>query len=345
MKKFTILSLSLLLSASISFGQRISEMIADGVPSSVPFAAFNPTTNNASRPGDGQIIFPPNTNLSNLNVTLNAGTDASVTEPNPLPIDWSTTVSGVKITKNEAPNDWALYDITAKVIKPAALPMEIATANSSFDSNSWTTATIGWAGACIDKNQSVIRFGSAKRSFMLAFTDVPAMLKYSIKFLNPVWDAANVFDVDGSADGINWTSIKQYNAETAMPTSTTPAGEVEIELAVNENYRFIRWIYTTRNSTNVALEGITVTKGVASSVGSIYSSKIGAFLAHGNNTLMLKDNSMVSELSLYNISGALIYNNKYPQQSNAIPQLTKGIYLLKMKLTNGTVVSEKLMKQ
>ena len=57
-------------SISYSFSQRITQMTIEGKPSSVPFAAFNPTNNSTTVKGDGQIVFPPGTDLSNVNVTF-----------------------------------------------------------------------------------------------------------------------------------------------------------------------------------------------------------------------------------------------------------------------------------
>ena len=58
--------------------------------------------------------------------------------------------------------------------------------------------------------------------------------------------------MDASVDGVNWTSIKQYNATDAMPISSPPVvAKIKLD---NEGYRFIRWIYTTRKSGNVSLK-------------------------------------------------------------------------------------------
>ncbi len=341
MKKLVLL-LIVCVSASYSFSQRISQMTIEGKPSSVPFAAFNPTNNSTTTVGDGQIIYPPATDLSNVNVTLNVGTAATITEPTPFPTNWTSTVTGIKVVDNADANKWALYNITAKVIKPATLPLEIKTGAGNFDSNSWTTETIGWAAAAIDKNRDLVRFGSANRSFMIAFSDAPDSLYYTIKFLATPWDTGNVFDVDGSVDGVNWTSIRQYNATEAMPLSS-PTVVTEIKLD-NANYRFIRWIYTTRKSGNVSVENILVTKAdAASSVNDIYKKQIGAYIS--GNELILKDNSMVSELSVYNTAGVLLKSQVSPQQTTTLSNLAQGVYIVKMKLDNGAVVADKLIKK
>lgn len=344
MKKLVLL-LIVCLSASYSFSQRISQMTVEGKPSSVPFAAFNPTNNSTTVPGDGQIVFPAGTDLSNVNVTLNVGTAASITEPNPLPTNWTSTVSGIKVVDNADPNKWALYNITTKVIKPGTLPLEIPTDAGAFDSDSWTTATVGWAAARIDKGRELIRFGAANSSFVVAFDSAPDSLFYLIKSLGTWEGSNNVFDVDGSVDGITWTSIYKYNATNIMPPTSPPT---IAKLELDQSYRYIRWVYTTRNAApgnfNVSLENIKVTKFEAtSSVQDVYRQQIGAYIS--GNELILKDNSMVSELSVYNTAGVLLASRIAPQQTIALSNLAQGIYIVKMKLQNGVVVADKLIKR
>ena len=339
MKKITLLLLFIVATVSLS-AQRISALTIEGLPSCVPFAAFNPTNNSETVLGDGQIIYPDGTDLSNVNVSLNVGTDSYVESPNPLPTDWSSTISGIKVTKNDL-SSWAKYNVTLKKIKPAALPLEIKTGTGNFDSNSWTTSTVGWAGACIDKNQTLIRLGSAKRSFMVAFSNAPDSLIYTIKYLSSPWSTSNVFDVDGSVDGINWTSIVQYNATNAMPL-TSPA--VVTRLKISSEYRFIRWIYTTRVATaNVSLENILVTKDTSTSVLTPMEQGVRIFSA-GNNLLRLENADQVKSLKIYHVSGALVHDEKHPSADINIYSLVPGVYIGEISLKSGNVITTKFFK-
>lgn len=339
MKKITLLLLFIVATVSLS-AQRISALTIEGLPSCVPFAAFNPTNNSETVLGDGQIVYPDGTDFSNVNVSLNVGTDSYVESPNPLPTDWSSTISGIKVTKNDL-SSWAKYNVTLKKIKPAALPLEIKTGTGNFDSNSWTTSTVGWAGACIDKNQTLIRLGSAKRSFMVAFSNAPDSLIYTIKYLSSPWSTSNVFDVDGSVDGINWTSIVQYNATNAMPL-TSPA--VVTRLKISSEYRFIRWIYTTRVATaNVSLENILVTKDTSTSVLTPMEQGVRIFNA-GNNLLRLENADQVKSLKIYHVSGALVHDEKHPSADINIYSLVPGVYIGEISLKSGNVITTKFFK-
>lgn len=339
MKKLTLFLMLMVVTNSIS-AQRISSLTIDGIPSSVPFAAFNPTNNSETVLGDGQIIYPDGTDLSNVNVALNVGTDAFVESPNPLPTDWSSTVTGIKITKTDL-SAWAKYSIVLKKIKPASLPLEIKTGTGNFDSNSWTTSTAGWAGACIDKSQTLIRLGSAKRSFMVAFNSAPDSLIYTIKYLSSPWSTSNVFDVDGSADGVNWTSIMQYNATNAMPL-TSPA--VVTKLKISSQYRFIRWIYSTRVATaNVSLENIMVTKDTSTQV--LTARELGVRLYNaGGGKLRLENQEEVKSVRIYSISASLIHEEMNPASTISVNHLLTGIYLAEIRLRSGNVIKSKFIK-
>ncbi|MEA4985501.1 hypothetical protein SDC9_36646 [bioreactor metagenome] len=346
MKKTTLL-LAVLAFTMLSHAQRISELTVEGITSLVPFAAFNPTNYDSSKPtqvpvpGTGEIIYPDGTDLSNVNVSLNVGTDSYIETPNPLPTDWSSTVSGIRVTKTASPPViWGEYNITLKKIKPAALPLEIKTGTGNFDSNSWTTSTLGWAGACIDKNQTLIRFGSVKRSFVVAFTDAPDSLYYTIKYLTTSFptDGTVVFDVDGSADGINWTSINQYNATNPMPLSS-PA--VKAELKIAPQYRYIRWIFTKRGSTNVSLENILVTKDSTTGNATHLANSVKLYPV-GSKALQLESSEDVKSLRLYNITGTMVLEKMNPGSEISVNDLIPGIYIGEVRLKNGNVISKKI---
>lgn len=350
MKKLFLL-LSVCAGVSHLYSQRISQMTVEGKPSSVPFAAFNPTNNSTTKVGDGQIVFPVGTDLSNVSVTLNVGEAATVAEPNPLPTDWTQPVTGIKVVDTATPTKWALYNITAKVLKAAPLPLEIKTGEGNFDSNGWTPETVGWAGAAIDKGQHVIRFGSANRSFVVAFDTAPDSLFYTIKALG-AWDGSgNVFDVDGSEDGIHWTSIVQYNATNIMPPSS-PAEEAKIELK-DPKFRYIRWIYSTRNGKdhlpkpgnfNVALENIRITRPVTNSLDNEgYKRRIGAHICN-DGRLVLLDNSEVAELALYSTTGVRLLWGE-ARQAMPLGEIPAGVYIVRMKLHNGNTVVDRLCKR
>ncbi len=319
---------------------RIHNVTVAGKTPSVPFARFLPTNNSETAIGHVQMIFPAVTDLSNVNVTLSV-TSGSVVEPDPLPTDWSSTVTGIKVTNVDGVT-WAKHKITLKVLNPAPLPLEIETGpNSVFWSSDWTPATSGWAAACIDNNSEYIRFGgSGKASFVVAFTDIPDSLIYTLKVLHTEWNPNNIFDVDGSADGINWTSIKRYDATVAMPIAS-PTIIVRLEIA--PEYRYVRWHYTHRAASNVLLENILVTKGVAET-GILLPVDHKVKLFNTGNVLQLVNTDQVSRLRVYSVTGSLVMDIPNPSSTINTESLNKGIYISELRLKDNSVFSARFMK-
>jgi len=338
MKKITLTLLAASFLCGSVIGQRISTMTIAGQTSLVPFAAFNPT-NNSETAGDGQIVYPATADLSNVGVTLNFGTEATLDAPVTLPTDWTSTVTGIKLTSTVSPFNWAKYNITVKKIIPATLPLQIKTGTGNFDSNSWTNQTVGWAGACISVGQTNIQFGSANRSFVVAFTDSPDELIYTIKALN--WTTSvNVFDVEGSADGVKWETIVKYDGTTTIEATT--AAKIKLDPAI----RYIRWIYSARGAkVNVSLENITVTKSTASSTFTPEELLVKVFVRPESNEIQLNGSDLVSDISLYDLTGNLLFSQKNPGASVSIPTLRAGIYVSKLTLTSGKNFSTKIAKK
>ncbi len=345
MKKNVLLFILLLSSSFLLKAQRIIDMTIEGVPSCVPFAAFNPTNNSTTAIGDGQIVYPAGTDLSNVTVTLTTGADVIIEEPVPLPTNWTSTVTGIKVVSTST-GSWALYNITAKIINPAPLPIEIKTGTTgNFNSSSWTPSTLGWAAACIDKDKNTIRFGSLKRSFVVAFTDQPDSLYFTPKFSGTDWETNTyVFDVDGSPDGVNWTSIVQYNKENPMPGTV-------VGKKLDKNYRYIRWIYTTRGgSGNVTVDNVKVTKDLSNSIKDVYTDEFKEIVPalkanYVKNSLEFQHNELISKVSVLELNGCRLINMNGNITSLDVSNLISGMYLVNIQTTNGKSLTYRFVKE
>ena len=331
MKRITFL---FMMSMMVLFAQaqRISNLTIDGYTALTPFGAFNPSGNN---PGDGQIVYPNNVDLSNVNVTLTAG--SSVIEPDPLPTDWSSTVTGIVVSEGSKS---ATYDITIKKINPTNLPFEILTGAGKFDSNSWTSETVGWAGAAIDRNQNNIRFGSAGRSFVVAFNNAPDSLYYTIKYLATPYpaDGSVIFDVDESSDGLIWTSVHQYNAVNVMPLAS-PAVKADFKLL--NGTRYVRWTYTKRASANVALDYVLVTKDIGVSVNAIHKN---TKITYHNGVLNFNDIDGIAQVEIYDITGTKRFQTQSISKSMDVSSLQSGVFVGKITYADDVVRTVKFVK-
>jgi hypothetical protein len=64
-----------------------------------------------------------------------------------------------------------------------------------------------------------------------------------------------------------------------------------------------------------------------------------------NNALCKADNTPVTDLAMYDVSGKLVLSNQYVNANSIdVSALTKGAYILRYKNTNGQLMSEKIIR-
>ncbi len=90
-----------------------------------------------------------------------------------------------------------------------------------------------------------------------------------------------------------------------MPNSATPAAEAITKLRINPNYRYVRWVYTTKPAAgNVSLENIRVTKsayvytGVYGSSWNTLANWIGGMLPQDGANVTLSGGSLVLDQNI-----------------------------------------------
>lgn len=344
--------LSVFIVASLALNctaQRISSFsLYDNTTSStlvplVPFASFTPTNNSTTTPGDGQIVYLNTVNLTNANATIGCGTTASVVAPLPLPTDWSTTVSNIKIQDDgTVDTNWSLYNIVAKKITPASLPLTINT-GTNFNSANWTSESCpGWAAVCSDKTTTTyFKLGSAGRSLVLAFTNNPDTLKYTLNYSSGTWQGStNVFDVDGSVDGVSWTSIHRFDGTNYLNSTGTVYTE-----RINKSYRFVRFFFTTRNTCNAIVQTIYVSKNQDQTT-EVLSHKALNVQLYPNpvgEMLNISVDEDISEVKLYSNLGQLVLSSINNKQIN-VSQLPKGVYVASIKTAGSKTTSVRFVK-
>lgn len=100
-----------------------------------------------------------------------------------------------------------------------------------------------------------LKFSAANNALILHFNEQPGTLSYNIKGNS---FSGGVFEVQTSEDGENYTTLKSYNS---ISGSTT--GQNDVFDNLGENVRYIKWLYKTKSSGNVALGNIKLGKYVA----------------------------------------------------------------------------------
>ncbi len=115
-----------------------------------------------------------------------------------------------------------------------------------------TTAGLTQDGLGTDYNNSPkLKFDGTGDYLILKFNEAPGVLTFNIKGNS---FSGGTFKVQTSVDGVTYTDLKAYTE-----LGTTQSEEFN---NLNENVRYIKWIYTLKDEGNVALGNITLAKYV-----------------------------------------------------------------------------------
>ncbi|MBR3697944.1 MAG: chitobiase/beta-hexosaminidase C-terminal domain-containing protein [Bacteroidales bacterium] len=127
------------------------------------------------------------------------------------------------------------------VIDYAALPFDFV--GNEDPKPTGVTTTAGTYAA-----SPYLKFDATGKYLTLKLEETPLSLSYDIK-VNGTYGSESVFDVQTSADGQTWTSLVSY---------TTMSSDVQTVTHLNlpSSVRFIKWIYTNKDSGNVGLGNI-----------------------------------------------------------------------------------------
>lgn len=157
----------------------------------------------------------------------------------------------------------ATIEVTANAKDPN-IPADAAYLPFAYDSGSSNLPTgLTQNGLGSDYSSSPkLKFDGSGDYLILKLASAPYKLSYDIKGNSP---AKGLFEVQVSTNGENYTTINSYtekNNTTETETIKLPA-----------DTRFIKWVYTTKTSGNVALGNIKVSALPASDKFSISTSK------------------------------------------------------------------------
>ena len=133
------------------------------------------------------------------------------------------------------------------VIDYAELPFEW----SSFDE---TPTGITNNGVTIS---GYLKFDTSGDNIILKFNDRPGTLEFNVKGNSGSNGWAGTFKVQTSVDGVSYTDLATYD-----DLSTTEYQEESFD-NLNENVRYIKWVYTEKVSGNVAVNYISLAEYVA----------------------------------------------------------------------------------
>ena len=144
-----------------------------------------------------------------------------------LPTAWNFSVPGI----TTPPNGWTLMN---------TLPASTGGQTYAFG--------IGDALAC--------RFDAAGEYLTINFADKPGIMTYYVSPQNAGNTWTGQFDVQQSADGSNWTSLKTFTTWPSTVTNFTNGKQTELGLLSTS--RFVRFMLTTKTSGNFALDSVLI---------------------------------------------------------------------------------------
>lgn len=328
-----------------TFAQRISNFTLEGLNNLGHSAAFNPTNNDENKPGDLQIVFPQNADLSNANAVIESGT---ATVETPMPTDW-TQVQIIKLSQTDTTttvttNAW--YQITCKKIIPTILPFALATTVESNFAEQWTGTTEGWAGACLSKSQKNCRFGNANANLIVAFTDEPDSLFFNINIAAEAAVAGTVFDVEESADGITWTKLFQFT-EANFPGSQATKAEKAQACQLLSTTRYLRWWYSNRVSGNVSLtdELIVTKKDNTALHNATANQSVKLYPIPAVDVLNIASENEIAEIRICSLTGQTLQTIVNPPSQINISDCSTGTYQAFIKLNDGRVAVKTFLKK
>ena len=189
-------------------------------------------------------------------VTLGASTSA----------DWVSNISvtGDKVTFTTTANEGntdrtATFTLTytgaqnkTVTVTQGHLEVDYATLPFSYDGNGTGTLPSGLtvSGTGTYDSSPKIKFDGTGDYMILKIGETPGKLSFNIKGNS---FSGGTFKVQTSADGESYTDLQAYTSlSNTQSESFNLSGDV----------RYIKWIYTTKSSGNVALGNINLTKGV-----------------------------------------------------------------------------------
>ena len=151
---------------------------------------------------------------------------------------------------------------TLNVFSQATLPVN-ATFSTSIKDNPGVMPT-GFSMTSVSGYAGALKFATAGATLILNFDRSPGTLSFDLGVNNTFPGAilpTMTFNVDESVDGSTWTNLASY--------TNVPGGTKAIA-TLNNNSRFIRWVYFVKApNNNIALKNITLASSISCTASSL----------------------------------------------------------------------------
>lgn len=206
---------------------------------------------------------------------------------------------------------------------------DYATLPFSFDGGRDDIAnTVGLTQEGLDSDYGSspkLKFNSADDWVILKFNEAPGTLSFDVKG-NPggnpsIW--AGTFKVQTSSDGETFTDLKTYDDLTSTVLSESFSN-------LDQNVRYIKWVYASKTSGNVALGNISLEQYVSPDTPSITvdPATVNASYAETDGTISVTYNNITTVLSdiVYYTSAAATQTTSCPEWLEAEINASNNLY-------------------
>ena len=160
-------------------------------------------------------------------------------------------------------------------VTQAKMTVDYATLPFKYDGNAADLSDVDGltqSGVGVYNTAPKMKFDTTGDYLVLKLNEAPGFVSFDIKANPGSGSWAGTFTVQTSADGENYTDLAAY-------TELTNSTENKFLLITDANVRYIKWIYTTKTSGNVALGNIYVDREAATATMTIGAAKYGTFIA------------------------------------------------------------------
>lgn len=203
--------------------------------------------NNANRLSTVDAIISEETDIKNLDFKYRMLSNSFLSKD--LSKDFTDSQLVTIDRRNGDSREWR---VTVKQLKKASLPLNVSF--SEDNPYKWDNSVFGWAGIGVDESRpSVIRFGNFDVSFYIAFKEPAETLSFELK---PVSREKVVFDgvlvLETSSNGLDWSILEEFNRKNDLKEQGL------YEYTLNQDVRYVRWVYKERNKLNINLNNIEV---------------------------------------------------------------------------------------
>lgn len=275
-----------------------------------------------------QFVVAPDVDMSNVNFDLTLAEEYEIEDGKEIPSDFSSNnMQGLELRNILNAQARTCYIYVRQLI-PASLPFSLVF--SDENKSEWTPTTVGWAGVAVDVYPYMKTSNIAQ--FVIGFNEDPSDLTYELYALGGE-DFKGYLDIYESADGATWEKLISYSPESNPVPSEKGAPPETV--ALKSTTRYVKLYDPTGDRNKVTcVNNIKVTKA-GSAIDPVQTTKDIAYQPARGEVVFKQP---VAKVELYNALGALTAVYTDPGSALSIKDKVAGVSVLRITLTDGTVV-------